>query len=471
MFYTFSKQKIALMGVALLIVAAGVFFWFESGSFNPEGVAVGAPFGSSSTLSASSGQEIDVRPAPIRWPSLLIEGEGGTSEDLQTALDKEMAKAGLSSAPRWCDFSSEDRATPRAVLSEIAWMGSSQDPNDEWIELSGIGGQNSDTKGWQLMNRSGRIKIDLGTVASSSWGDFLVLKRVSGDYSGALNNSGDWLKVFNVDCRVVDELNASNGWPAGDNVAKKTLERDADSSSWHTSADVGGSPGAKNSEVTLAVPTSTPISSSATTSPASSVSQDQSVVTSTIISSPTSTNATSSTSTTNVIPAISTPTSTTSYPLAHVVIYSLQTTGGEGATDEDYIKIFNPSVGSADVSGWKLRKRTQSGTESSIKVFPEGSVIAPGGYFTWANSANGFASNTGANVSSTQILSSDNSVALFDVGGILIDAVAWGSGHATPYIEGSAYPENPGTSQKLARKLEGGNARDTGNNAEDFQLN
>jgi hypothetical protein len=117
-----------------------------------------------------------------------------------------------------------------------------------------------------------------------------------------------------------------------------------------------------------------------------------------------------------------------------------------------------------------LRKKTQSGTESSIKVFPDGSMIAPGGYFVWANSANGFASNIGANVSSTQILSSDNSVALFDPEGILIDAVAWGSGHVTPYIEGSAYPENPGPVQKLSRKLEAGNARDMGNNAQDFEL-
>lgn len=298
---------------------------------------------------------------------------------------------------------------------------------------------------------------------------FISLERGK-DYSGALSNTGDRLKFFDRDCKVVDDMDFSNGWTAGDNTAKKTLERNISAVGWHTSANVDGSPGAQNSIIPIFV------------SPTSTVASNNSVISSTVIittttittATSTDTNATS-TPTEDIPSATSTPTSTppvatTTAALTHLVIAAVQTTGGAGVTDQDYIKIFNLTTESIDMSGWKLRKRTQSGTESSVKVFPNGSAIAPGGYFIWANSANGFAATIGANVSSTQTLASDNSIGLLDVSGSLVDALAWGSGHIDPYIGGSAYPENPAANQQLVRKFEAGVTKDTQNNLADFDL-
>ena len=121
------------------------------------------------------------------------------------------------------------------------------------------------------------------------------------------------------------------------------------------------------------------------------------------------------------------------------------------------------------MSGWKLHKKSQTGTDYSLKVFPTGSTIAAGQSFMWANSTNGFSETVGANVSSTETLAADNSVALMDAAGNIIDAVAWGTG-TDQYGEGPPYPTSPGANQLLSRRSSGGAMVDTDNNTNDFTL-
>ncbi len=153
------------------------------------------------------------------------------------------------------------------------------------------------------------------------------------------------------------------------------------------------------------------------------------------------------------------------------MIYEVQTTGGSGATDEDVIKLYNPNSNSFAIGGWKLRKRTQSGSESSIKEFDSNALIPAAGFYIWANSKNDFASLIRANSSSTQTLADNNSAALLDVSGAVIDAVAWGSGHINPFAEGPPpYPVNPATQQVLRRILVDNVPQDTDSNQNDFEI-
>jgi hypothetical protein len=152
----------------------------------------------------------------------------------------------------------------------------------------------------------------------------------------------------------------------------------------------------------------------------------------------------------------------------HLVIAAAQIAGA--SSTDDFIKIFNPTGAAIDISGWKLRKRARSGTEYSIRVFAKGSVLQPQESFLWANSANGFASNIGVNTSSTETLAVDNSIALEDTSSTVIDALAWGSGHMNPFVEGVAYPADPTANQILLRKLINGIIQDTDNNAADFLI-
>jgi hypothetical protein len=155
-------------------------------------------------------------------------------------------------------------------------------------------------------------------------------------------------------------------------------------------------------------------------------------------------------------------------PNFRVVIYEVRISGGEGKTSEDKIVLLNVGPDSADISGWKLRKRTLSGSESSVKVLADGATISPGGKYTWANSANGYAINSNADTSSTATLSDNNSIALQDASGAIKDSLAWGSS-TNPFSMGNPAPNIPAT-QVLRRREVSGIVQITGDNAADYEI-
>ena len=150
-----------------------------------------------------------------------------------------------------------------------------------------------------------------------------------------------------------------------------------------------------------------------------------------------------------------------------ILIVEVQTAGT--TSSQDYIKIHNPSGTNTDISGYKLRKRSSTGKESSIRVIPANSLIESKGYFIWANSGDGFNERIKADASSSQTLSKDNSIALVNPEGVVIDALSWGESQ-NPFVEGLSFPENPGAGQQMKRKQENGAFQDTNNNSSDFYL-
>lgn len=433
--------------------------------------------------------------------------------------------------PPVCGFESAKTSGRTVIINEIAWMGSptrsgensSAAAANEWIELKNSSPSAVRLGGWRLLDRSGDIAVSFGEGDSVPAGGMFLLERTDDDsvpsvpadkiYSGNLPNSGSWLKLLDQSCGVVDELDASAGWVAfgGSNDTKQTLERDRSDSGWHTSADAGGTPKKENSEP----PRPSPPASTTTAAPlpktfllsVSKTGDGSGTVESdpagifcgsdcsdsynegtfvTLTALPSSGSSFSGWSgactgvgicTIQISAAVSAAAAFVSNPpspppagAGHPVIAEIQITGGTGKADSDFIKIANPAGQSVDIAGWKLRKRTQSGTESSARVFPDGSTIAANGTFLWANSADGFSASVSANVSSTQTLTDNSSIALFDTSGTVVDALAWGSGHVNPFVEGSAFPDNPGASQVLRRKVVNGIIQDTKNNADDFSF-
>lgn len=151
----------------------------------------------------------------------------------------------------------------------------------------------------------------------------------------------------------------------------------------------------------------------------------------------------------------------------HVLIAAVQIAGATASND--LVKLYNPTAAAIDMSGWKLHKKSSTGTDYSLKAFPTGSVIGAGQSFVWANSEDGFSETVSANVSSTETLAADNSVALMDAAGTIVDAVAWGTG-TSQYGEGPPYPTSPGANQLLSRRSSDGVMADTGDNSNDFAL-
>ena len=71
-------------------------------------------------------------------------------------------------------------------------------------------------------------------------------------YSGVLSNTDEGLKLFDGECGFIDEVLVSSRWLAGDNIAKKTMERNNGDLNWHTSAVIGGTPKKENSQPAFA---------------------------------------------------------------------------------------------------------------------------------------------------------------------------------------------------------------------------
>lgn len=473
--------------------------------------------------------------------------------------------------PPQCSFlgatttATENNVASRVILNEVAWMGSPSDTGEtatqaashEWIELKNITAAPINLAGWQVADAAGNVDAVLGAGDEIGSHGFYLLSRdghpVQGaatntPYLGGLSNTGEVLAVFDAGCGISDILDASGGWPGGNNLTKQTLERKFDGIGWQTSLLPGGTPDAENS---LGAPQAGPVDSASsiysvevtvvgdgsgkvTGKPTgiSCATSDGSVCTSlykggtmlTLTAIP-GNNATfagwtgpcsgagscsfvvdglisvmaqframpslvplaegdteangedattlayeagSSSSLVSLSSSTSpqndfSPSSTTQ--LSHIVIVAVQIAGA--SSSNDFVKLFNPAASAIDLSGWKLHKKSSTGVDYSLRDFPKGTIIAPGTYFTWANSLNGFAASINADASSTETLSADNSIAIMDPNGVIVDAVAWGTG-VGQYGMGPPYPIDPGPNQVLARKSSNGLFVDAGDNAEDF---
>ncbi|MCC7469731.1 MAG: lamin tail domain-containing protein [Bacteroidetes bacterium] len=136
------------------------------------------------------------------------------------------------------------------IISEIAWMGTTVSANYEWIELQNTGSSSVNLSGWTLRAEDGTPSINLsGQISGNS---YQLLERPDSAvpgisalvvFTGALGNTGEHLVLRDGNGGVIQNLNFSSGWVAGDNTTKKTMQWNG--SSWIT-ADA--TPGADNAE-------------------------------------------------------------------------------------------------------------------------------------------------------------------------------------------------------------------------------
>jgi len=128
---------------------------------------------------------------------------------------------------------------PNIMFNEIAWMGTKESPTHEWLELFNNSNNQVSLQGWSIINGK-KLNIKLkGTIPAKG---FFLLERNSDNsvpkikadliYKGTLNNKGEHLKLVNQE-GIVDEIDCSSGWFAGDNKTKQTMAR-TDSNNWRT---------------------------------------------------------------------------------------------------------------------------------------------------------------------------------------------------------------------------------------------
>ncbi|MCX6072542.1 MAG: lamin tail domain-containing protein [Chloroflexi bacterium] len=144
------------------------------------------------------------------------------------------------------------QAAPLSVLiNEVAWSGTIAHASDEWIELHNPGSEPIDLHGWQLTDDSDLHVLLNGVLLPYR---FYLLERttdqtvadVTADqiYTGGLNNSGESLWLLDPTGMVVDSANAAGGaWPAGNEAARRSMERrggDDRSGNWGVFPGFGG---------------------------------------------------------------------------------------------------------------------------------------------------------------------------------------------------------------------------------------
>jgi len=115
---------------------------------------------------------------------------------------------------------------------------------------------------------------------------------------------------------------------------------------------------------------------------------------------------------------------------ADLSITEVQITGGEGKTKNDYVKIYNNTDNVLDLAGYRLVKRTKTGSaDTSLKSWTDSTPLNPRGFYLWANSEDDFATSINADCSTTATLAENNSIAIrqgASDSGTIIDAVSWG---------------------------------------------
>lgn len=132
------------------------------------------------------------------------------------------------------------------VINEIAWMGTTTSTNDEWMELYNNGSSSVALDGWTLNAADGSPKINL--TGNISAGGYMLLERTDDTtvpgvtagviYSGALGNSGENLLLKNNTEQIIDTVDMSSGWTAGNSTTKETMQRSG--SGWITGTPTPG---------------------------------------------------------------------------------------------------------------------------------------------------------------------------------------------------------------------------------------
>lgn len=126
------------------------------------------------------------------------------------------------------------------VINEVAWMGTESSPYEEWVELYDDSEADVDLSGWILEIQDKKDIILEGSISSDSY--YLIERRenifsdiladLMHSFGSGLSNDGAVLILKNSSGDEIDRIDASEGWPAGNNTTKETMQKSG--SEWIT---------------------------------------------------------------------------------------------------------------------------------------------------------------------------------------------------------------------------------------------
>lgn len=329
------------------------------------------------------------------------------------------------------------------LISEIAWMGTAENAKNEWIELKNISSEATAIGNWQLINQNGKIKIIFGNGAKILFNGFYLLgteKNIGAGtdadvtYRGVLKNSGDSLRLFDNNCRLIDEVVAASFWPAGDNAAKKTMERDPETFLWHTAAIPGGTAKKEN---TFSSKPSAGATAKMGVQAADSQQSTTTVNMSIVVPATANKTETSQSSAVSTQPSVCSPNSIKTLSRSALINEVAWAGVASDKTSEEWIELKNNSGANIFLDGWQMQNANQS-----VKIFfaaPDS--IPAGGFWLLERGSADFMPGVKADKFFTNaIKNSDEAIRLFDKNCNVVDEVTadvgtdknWPAGVASP---------------------------------------
>jgi hypothetical protein len=337
---------------------------------------------------------------------------GGSQKTLLEIPNETSEQTAIKSEP--CAYETlTKRKQTGVIFNEIAWMGTKANYNAEWMELKNISGNPIDISLWQLIDTDERIRVVIPQGTKISQGGFFLLTRevkkdgIPGNlsYTGMLRNTGTGIRLFNSGCELEDEI-LKGDWPAGNNKTKQTMARNKNGL-WVTAIEIGGTPGKENDG--SAQGSVSQVSRSKNN--VEIVEQKGDMPTSSVIIFPASTTLVSEEKT------------------RAQIFMSEVSPGSAASTDDEFIELYNPNNFSVSLSGWSVKKKTNSAKISTLVSSSrlEGKTIPANSYFLIGREG-GYGGNVPADAlwAKSNILAyENNTLLLFDSAGNQIDMLGW----------------------------------------------
>jgi hypothetical protein len=127
----------------------------------------------------------------------------------------------------------------KVSINEVAWMGTSESTYGEWVELYNDGTSSVDLKDALLYEAGGTTLVIKLTKSIQPQSYYLIARSTPstpdpvggladdlGSFGGSgLSNSGENLVLKSASGEVLDSLDATSGWPAGDSASKLTMQK------------------------------------------------------------------------------------------------------------------------------------------------------------------------------------------------------------------------------------------------------
>lgn len=152
-----------------------------------------------------------------------------------------------------------------------------------------------------------------------------------------------------------------------------------------------------------------------------------------------------------------------------VVISEFRTRGPSGGNDE-FVEIYNLSSSPVNVSGWRLRASSATGSTSNRATIPNNVTLQPGCHYLLSNT--GYSGTVAGDQTYSTGITDGGGIAIVSDDGTIVDQVGLSAGSA--FKEGTPLPslttsENRSYERKPGGTIGGGTDTDVNNN--DFELN